>query len=208
MLDKNVSFTEIPEIEFNVVFLVSDCLTLLLILHSTFTKSLTVTTSWSDVGISGADLATGSYIIQVLVDNYDVSGGQYSEYYTDSLFVKAAQSIGKCVYGMTDWIESNYEYDYLMTNPPFSIKDAVIEKVAKSGKPSALILPLDSLGGVNRHRIFNEYGYPAVYVPTKRISYFDVDWVKKEGSNFHSVILLFHTNREGIIWESKKSVLN
>jgi len=49
---------------------------------TTFTKSLTVTTSWSDVGISGSDLATGSYIIQVTVDNYDVSGGQYAEYYT------------------------------------------------------------------------------------------------------------------------------
>lgn len=124
---------------------------------------------------------------------------------SDSLFVKTAQFIGECVYGMTDWLQSNYEYDYLMTNPPFSIKDAVIEKVAQSSKPSALILPLDSLGGVNRHRIFNQYGYPAVYIPTKRISYFNADWVKKEGSNFHSVILLFHTNREGIIWESKKS---
>ena len=123
---------------------------------------------------------------------------------SDSLFVKAAQSIGHCVYGMKDWLQGNYQYDYLMTNPPFSIKDAVIEKVAQSSKPSALILPLDSLGGVNRHRIFNEYGYPAVYIPTKRISYFNQDWVKKEGSNFHSVILLFHTKREGIIWESKR----
>ena len=48
----------------------------------TFTKSLTVTTSWSDVGISGSDLATGTYIIQVTVDNYDVSGGQYQERYS------------------------------------------------------------------------------------------------------------------------------
>ena len=122
---------------------------------------------------------------------------------SESLFTKVAESIGKCIYGMTDWLGSNYEYDYLMTNPPFSIKDAVIEKVAKSGKPSALILPLDSLGGVNRHRIFNEYGYPAIYIPTRRISYFNDQWVKKQGANFHSVILLFHTNREGIIWESK-----
>jgi hypothetical protein len=50
-----------------------------------FTKSLTVTTSWSDTGISGTDLATGTYIIQVLVDNYDVSGGQYTEYYSGTM---------------------------------------------------------------------------------------------------------------------------
>ncbi len=48
----------------------------------TFTKSLTLTTSWLDTGISGSDLATGTYILQVLVDNYDVSGGQYTEYYS------------------------------------------------------------------------------------------------------------------------------
>jgi hypothetical protein len=51
----------------------------------TFTKSLTVTTSWLDTGISGTDLATGTYIIQVLVDNSDVSGGQVTEYYSGTM---------------------------------------------------------------------------------------------------------------------------
>jgi len=52
---------------------------------TTFTKSLTVTTSWSDVGISGSDLTTGSYLVQVYVHNYTVGGGQYDEYYTGSM---------------------------------------------------------------------------------------------------------------------------
>ena len=39
-----------------------------------------------------------------------------------SLFVKSANLIGKGIYGMTDWLEADYDYDYLMTNPPFSIK--------------------------------------------------------------------------------------
>jgi hypothetical protein len=51
----------------------------------TFTKSLTLTTSWIDTGISGTDLSTGTYIIQVYVDNYDVSGGQYTEYYSGTM---------------------------------------------------------------------------------------------------------------------------
>lgn len=123
-----------------------------------------------------------------------------------SLFTKTAQSIGECIFGMDDWLESDYHYNYLMTNPPFSIKDLVIEKVAASGKPSALVLPLDSLGGVKRNKIYQKYGYPAVYVPTKRINYFDQNWNKREGSNFHSVILLFNTKREGLLWESKSLV--
>lgn len=47
----------------------------------TFTKSLTVTTSWLDTGISGTDLATGVYAISLFVDNYSVGGGHYAETY-------------------------------------------------------------------------------------------------------------------------------
>ena len=122
----------------------------------------------------------------------------------ESQFVKQSQRIGQTIYGMRDWLENEYKYDYLMTNPPFSIKDAVIEKVAQSKRPSALVLPLDSLGGVKRHSIYGNYGYPAIYIPTRRIDYFDNTWQLRKGSNFHSVIMLFNTNREGIIWESKK----
>ena len=111
--------------------------------------------------------------------------------------------MGKAIYGMTDWLEAEYDYDYLMTNPPFSIKDLVIEKVIRLGKPSALVLPLDSVGGVRRHQIYAEGQYPAVYIPTRRINYYDANGVERKGANFHSVILLFNTNREGIIWESK-----
>ena len=120
-----------------------------------------------------------------------------------SLFVKKANSIGKAIYGMTDWLEAHYDYDYLMTNPPFSIKDLVIEKVIRFGKPSALVLPLDSVGGVRRHQMYAEGQYPAVYIPTRRIQYYDVNGLQRKGANFHSVILLFNTNREGILWESK-----
>lgn len=49
---------------------------------TTITKSLTITTSWLDTGIIGANLATGCYMISVYVDNYAVSGGHYQETYT------------------------------------------------------------------------------------------------------------------------------
>ena len=120
-----------------------------------------------------------------------------------SLFVKTAHSIGKCIYGMNDWLEGQYEYDYLMTNPPFSIKTQVIEKVAREGKPSALVLPLDSIGGIARHKIYRQYGYPAVYMPSGRIGYLNQQGIKQTGSNFFSVILLFNTNWKGILWESR-----
>ena len=121
-----------------------------------------------------------------------------------SLFVQKAIANGhKVIYGITDFIGStDYVYDKLVTNPPFSIKDLVIESVYSYGKPAALILPMDSLGGVKRHSIYEKYGKPSVYIPTKRISYFDESWDKKNGSNFHSIIMLFNQNvHNGVIWE-------
>lgn len=126
-----------------------------------------------------------------------------------SLFVQTAIAKGNPVlYGMTDFVGStDYVFDKLVTNPPFSIKDKVIEQVYFYGKESALILPLDTLGGVKRHAMYEKHGEPSVYIPTKRISYFDQSWEKKQGSNFHSVVALFNQkNPSGIIWEFKGKV--
>jgi hypothetical protein len=48
----------------------------------TSTKSLTLTNAWQDTGISGTDLATGSYMIQVFVNDSGVGGGHINMYYT------------------------------------------------------------------------------------------------------------------------------
>lgn len=110
-----------------------------------------------------------------------------------SNFVKIGNDYGyKMLYGMRDWLDREYNYDYLITNPPFSIKDQVIEKCLKSGKPSALVLPIDSLGGKRRHSLYKQYGYPTVYIPTRRINYISVDGQQTKANHFHSVILLLN----------------
>ena len=48
---------------------------------TTITKSLTVTTSWIDTGITGTNLATGTYAVQMLV-NDGTNTSQYQEYYS------------------------------------------------------------------------------------------------------------------------------
>jgi hypothetical protein len=119
-----------------------------------------------------------------------------------SLFVQKAKLQGNpVIYGIADFLENNnYLFDKLMTNPPFSIKDKVIEQVLKYGKPSILILPLDSLGGVKRHELYSK-NKPFVYIPTRRISYYDQQWKKRPGAAFHSVILGFNTETTGITWQ-------
>jgi len=66
-----------------------------------------------------------------------------------SLFVQTLQARShKVIFGISDFLSYvHYEFDYLVTNPPFSLKDRVIQKCYEYGKKSVLILPLDSLGG-------------------------------------------------------------
>jgi hypothetical protein len=121
----------------------------------------------------------------------------------ESLFVKKAiENNHSVIYGIDDFIgSSNYDFDKLLTNPPFSQKDKVIETVYAYNKPSCLVLPMDSLGGVKRHSMYANNA-PSVYLPTRRINYFDQDWVKRPGANFHSIIMLFNTNQTSrILWE-------
>ena len=120
-----------------------------------------------------------------------------------SQFVQVGQELGFDVFrNVRNWLESEYEYDYLITNPPFSIKDQVIEKVLKSGKPSALVLPLDALGGKRRHELYQQYGHPTVYIPTRRINYISENGTDTKSNHFHSVILIFNDpQHRGLIWE-------
>ena len=48
---------------------------------TTITKSLNVTTSWADTGITGSNLGTGTYAVQMYV-NDGANTAQYQEYYS------------------------------------------------------------------------------------------------------------------------------
>lgn len=51
----------------------------------TLTKSLTLTTDWQDTGIKSADLATGTYILQLFANDTASGGTNNNEYYSGTL---------------------------------------------------------------------------------------------------------------------------
>ena len=58
----------------------------------------------------------------------------------------------------------------LCTNPPFSRKDEFLERAYGLGKPFALLLPIEALGGGVRNSLFRQYGIQLL-VPSKRINF-------------------------------------
>lgn len=48
------------------------------------------------------------------------------------------------------------KYDVIISNPPFSLKDKVLQRCYALNKPFALLLPVNSLQGQNRFKLFEK----------------------------------------------------
>lgn len=48
------------------------------------------------------------------------------------------------------------QWDIVVSNPPFSIKDKVLERLYQFNKPFAILLPLNSLQGKTRYKYFKQ----------------------------------------------------
>ena len=66
--------------------------------------------------------------------------------------------------------ETYFEFDMIITNPPYSLKDEFLKKCYEYNKPFALLLPLTSLEGINRGKMFNDKGIELI-VLDKRVDF-------------------------------------
>lgn len=75
---------------------------------------------------------------------------------TDSEFVKVLSQNGfEVIYSHIDdgknfFFYEPEEYDCIISNPPFSLKDMVLKRLNELGKPFAILLPLPALQGQKR----------------------------------------------------------
>ena len=76
------------------------------------------------------------------------------------------------------------DYDIIISNPPFSIADDILERLYSLGKPFMLLLPLKYLQGVRRNRLFIENGFQLLTFD-KRIGFYgdQEKTVIKEGNS-------------------------
>ena len=69
-----------------------------------------------------------------------------------------------------DFYISDKACDIIITNPPYSAKDAFLERAYTLGKPFAFLLPLTALEGKKRNDLFRKYGIQLI-IPDKRINF-------------------------------------
>ena len=96
------------------------------------------------------------------------------------------------VYNIRDFMTTDYNCDWIISNPPYSNKDEIIERCIEIGKPTVLLLPIESLGGVRRHAAYrhtklNIYIY--IYIPERRIAFISDNGEQSKAAAHHSIYL-------------------
>lgn len=103
-----------------------------------------------------------------------------------SNFVKAFPN---SIHNIRDFMESEYDYDICITNPPFSFKFDILEKILTFGKECVLIFPETAIFSVTFFNLLNKYHFNyKIYSPKQRIYFIDQNG-NQNRPNFHSVIL-------------------
>ena len=93
----------------------------------------------------------------------------------------------------------NFDFDVIVTKPPYSLKDEFLQKCYEYNKPFALLLPITSLEGVKRHNMFKNKGIELL-IFDKRINFM----TGKKSCWFNTSWFCYHLLPQQIIFEKLK----
>ena len=91
------------------------------------------------------------------------------------------------------------EYDLIISNPPFSIKDQIIERLYLIDKPFIVLLPLTALSGIKRVGMFKKYGIDLI-IFDKRINYI-IRGKQSKGNWFASAYFTYKVLKDKLVFE-------
>lgn len=96
------------------------------------------------------------------------------------------------------------EFDMIITNPPYSLKDEFLERCYKLGKSFCLLLPITALEGKRRGKLFREYGIELL-VFDGRIQFLKYMGLKQGNGNwFNTSWFCWNILPEKLIFEELK----
>lgn len=88
------------------------------------------------------------------------------------------------------------EYDYIVDNPPYSIKEQVFERCKKLNKPFSLLVPIETIERQYFKRIFDNDKKLQILIPLKRYK-FEGKANFKRCAPFKSVWICYKMNIPG-----------
>lgn len=80
---------------------------------------------------------------------------------------------------------ASFDFDIIITNPPYSLKDEFISKCYEYKKPFCLLLPITSLEGIKRGKMFRKNGIELlvfdrrcnfIYNNARKNNWFNTSW--------------------------------
>ena len=79
--------------------------------------------------------------------------------------------------------EPDFKFDVIITNPPYSLKTEFLKRCYEIGKPFALLLPIHTLEGIERNKLYRRYGLQLLVLDrkinfdkTKKNVWFNTSW--------------------------------
>ena len=112
------------------------------------------------------------------------------------------------IHNIKDFMEKEYDYDICITNPPFSFKFDILERILKQKKECVLIFPETAVFSVSFYNLLKKYNFNyKICSPKQRIYFIDQDG-NQNRPNFHSIILCISekfTSNEIIHFDLKES---
>lgn len=131
---------------------------------------------------------TPTNVVDFIKNNIDTNGKKViCPFDSDaSNFVKAFPN---SIHSIKDFMETDYDYDICITNPPFSFKFDILERILKQDKECVLVFPETAVFSVSFYNLVMQYGFCyTIYSPKQRIYFIDQNG-RQNRPNFHSIIL-------------------
>jgi len=101
----------------------------------------------------------------------------------------------------------DFEFDMIVTNPPYSLKTKFLEKCYSYDKPFALLLPLTTLEGIARGNLFRKYGINVLvldsrvgYIKEKHSPWFNSSWFFWKFFKYEDNLMFYSMEEENVIW--------
>ena len=98
-----------------------------------------------------------------------------------------------------------FEWDIIVSNPPYSIRNDILKRVFSFGKPFALLMNTNGLFDSDfRWKLFNKYDFSLFYVKG-RVNYMkEIGKVEKSSPPFQSAYICSKLFSEKIVFEENK----